>query len=196
MKLRRQLSTGGISPLRVCVPAMAANAVHPVHGTQAMVATLRPEASQAGVEVMQKGGNAVDAAVAVGFRAGRGSSRSRQPRRRRIHALPPARWRSPLPRLPREGASQSDGQHVPRQPGQCCARSELDRLQGHRRSRLGGGAGLRAAALGQAFAEAGHGARNPPGARRLHHQLRRSQVAARSWPGEVSRIAPHLPARW
>jgi gamma-glutamyltranspeptidase / glutathione hydrolase len=34
---------------------------------RAMVATIQPEASRVGVAVMQQGGNAVDAAVAIGF---------------------------------------------------------------------------------------------------------------------------------
>ncbi len=41
--------------------------MRPSHGEHAMVATVHPEASKAGVEVMRAGGNAVDAAVAVGF---------------------------------------------------------------------------------------------------------------------------------
>ena len=49
------------------IPAVASNAVRPAHGAKAMVATVQPEASKAGVAIMQQGGNAVDAAVAVGF---------------------------------------------------------------------------------------------------------------------------------
>jgi gamma-glutamyltranspeptidase/glutathione hydrolase len=41
--------------------------VHPAHGAKAMVATVQPEASQVGAQIMKQGGNAVDAAVAVGF---------------------------------------------------------------------------------------------------------------------------------
>ncbi len=39
----------------------------PVRGTHAMVVTTEPRATQVGVEILKQGGNAVDAAVAVGF---------------------------------------------------------------------------------------------------------------------------------
>jgi gamma-glutamyltranspeptidase / glutathione hydrolase len=49
------------------IPAVASNAVRPAHGAKAMVATVHPEASKAGAAIMQQGGNAVDAAVAISF---------------------------------------------------------------------------------------------------------------------------------
>src|SRR3954468_8643389 len=50
----------------VVVHAWAAP-MRPAHGQHAMVASVHGLASQAGVEIMKQGGNAVDAAVAVGF---------------------------------------------------------------------------------------------------------------------------------
>lgn len=47
-------------------PALWA-AVHPVHAQHAIVVSVHELASQVGVEMMQSGGNAVDAAVATGF---------------------------------------------------------------------------------------------------------------------------------
>ena len=41
--------------------------IHPVHGRHGMVATEEATATRIGLEVLQRGGNAVDAAVTVGF---------------------------------------------------------------------------------------------------------------------------------
>jgi gamma-glutamyltranspeptidase / glutathione hydrolase len=49
------------------VPRPAAAAMQPVHAPHAMVVSVHGLASQAGVDVLRQGGNAVDAAVAVGF---------------------------------------------------------------------------------------------------------------------------------
>ena len=53
--------------LAFCVPALAGTMVQPTHAPKAMVATVQSDASDAGIEIMKAGGNAVDAAVAVGF---------------------------------------------------------------------------------------------------------------------------------
>ena len=44
-----------------------AQGLRPVHARKAMVVSVHPEASRVGADIMRKGGNAVDAAVATGF---------------------------------------------------------------------------------------------------------------------------------
>jgi gamma-glutamyltranspeptidase/glutathione hydrolase len=51
----------GLAPLRL------AAAMQPVHAPHAMVVSVQGLASQAGVDILRRGGNAVDAGVAVGF---------------------------------------------------------------------------------------------------------------------------------
>src|SRR5258708_31708506 len=50
------------------LPAVAwAGGLRPVHARHAIVVSVHEEGSKAGVSVMQRGGNAVDAAVPTGF---------------------------------------------------------------------------------------------------------------------------------
>ncbi|MBI1355805.1 MAG: gamma-glutamyltransferase [Acidobacteria bacterium] len=50
-----------------CAPAAQAATREPVHARKAMVAATEPHAARAGLETLRDGGNAVDAAVAVGL---------------------------------------------------------------------------------------------------------------------------------
>src|SRR5580693_5220033 len=51
----------------LALASSAFTATRPVHAQHAMVVSVQELASQAGVEILQEGGNAVDAAVATGF---------------------------------------------------------------------------------------------------------------------------------
>src|SRR5713226_4689069 len=64
---RMRTILGLLATLLSLAPGDALCASRPVHARRAMVVTVEPHATDIGVEVLKAGGNAIDAAVAVGF---------------------------------------------------------------------------------------------------------------------------------
>lgn len=67
MKIHLKLLSSLAVLISIALTARAETMIRPEHGKHAMVASVQIDASRAGVEILKKGGNAIDAAVATGF---------------------------------------------------------------------------------------------------------------------------------
>ena len=106
--------------LAVSAPLWAAQPVRARHG---MVVTRERHATEAGLKVLESGGNADRCRGRGRVRPRRHASLCGQSRRRRLHAHPPGRRTHHVHRFPRARARRRFAQHVPRRrrqghPGQ------------------------------------------------------------------------------
>ncbi len=159
-----------------------------------MVVSAQHLASEAGAEVLRAGGNAVDAAVAVGYalavvdpccgNIGGGG----------FMTLHLADGHASLPQFPREGPGGGDGGPVPRRQGRGRARPQPVRLAGGGRAGHGARARHRARPLRHAAAGARHGRGDPARARGIRAAtlrgvaVRAVRPAARPRPGGGARV--------
>src|SRR5262249_53770931 len=67
MRVRRKFLILQLLAFCATVQLGYAQGLRPVHASKAMVVSVHQEASRVGAEIMQQGGNAIDAAVATGF---------------------------------------------------------------------------------------------------------------------------------
>ena len=179
--------------LAVALPGAASN--YPVHAQHAIVVSVHELASQAGVDVMQAGGNAVDAAVATGFalavvhpaagNIGGGGFMLIRMADGKTHFLD---YREKAP------AAATRDMYLDAQGNVIEGASEI----GYKAIGVPGSvAGMvyRRAKIRQADAEASHGSGHQAGARRLCADLGRGRRSSRSSSGGVSGVAPRVPAR-
>ena len=95
-------------------PGHAAS-VAPVTAENGMVVSAQHLATMVGVDVLKRGGNAVDAAVSVGYALAVVYPAAGNLGGGRIHDHPACRWPQDVPGFPRDGAQGRHRQHVPRQ---------------------------------------------------------------------------------
>ena len=101
----------------------------PVAAENGMVVTAQHLATEVGVDVLRRGGNAVDAAVAVGYALAVVYPAAGNLGGGGFMTLQLADGTQDLPRFPREGAARRDRQHVPRRRRQ--RRSRARATTGH-----------------------------------------------------------------
>ena len=174
-----------------------AAAVIPVQAPRAMVVSVHELASRAGVEIMKAGGNAVDAAVAVGFALAVVHPQAGNLGGGGFMLVRRADGEVALPRLSGEGPGEGNGEHVPRREGQ---RDREMSTVGYK------AIGVPGSVAGLAYAQKKYGkltleqvmepaiklARGGirPGLRR------RARPAGRQDAGPVPGVDAHLSARW
>lgn len=87
---------------------------HPVRAKQGIVASVDATATQVGVDILKEGGNAVDAAVAVGYALAVTHPQAGNLGRWWFYVNPLEKWQYHGYRFPRNGTRQSDPRYVPR----------------------------------------------------------------------------------
>ncbi len=117
-----------------CLSTYAASQA-PVAAENGMVVTAQHLATHVGVDVLKNGGNAVDAAVAVGYALAVVYPAAGNLGGGWFHDPATGRWSQDVPGFPRKSPSGRYRQHVPGQGRQRRARAQYPRPPGGRRAR-------------------------------------------------------------
>ncbi len=152
-----------------CFAATFSYAVQPqpVRATHAMVVSVHALASQAGVDIMKQGGNAVDAAVAVGF-----ALAVVHPQAGNLAVADSCSFAAPMTTstfstIREKAPAAATARDVSRMSRKSDSRPQHRRLQSHRRSRICCRARLRAETLGKTDVGEGDGPGDQAGPRRI-----------------------------